>query len=467
MLLLLRLRSLSSYVVYRFPRPPRFAPPSPTLPPAVAHTSFRRCPCSPSRHHLHRRPRFPPLSLTLPPIIAHASPYLLPRFPSHQPRFLPPSSSSSHRRPPFSPTSLHVVITPLPITFPLFTIASPPSHPFPSHLGSSLYSFPITTFSTPTIAHGGDEALEQSVGGIARAARASGQQGVQCCRGRVRGAGEAGMRERGCRDPPIPLIPCHTFTSCPPPLLRSVVPPQPSSSPSPFLPSSISLPHYPLYPLCCPSSLPPVLPSSRPPFISSAHHLIPPSSHPPIISSPLHLIPPSSHPPIISSPHHLIPPIISSPHHLIPPSSHPPIISSPHHLIPPSSHPPIITSPHHLIRPSTHPPIISSAHHLIPPSSHPPIFSSPHHLIRPSSHPPIISPPHHLIPPSSHPPIISSPHHLIRPSSHPPIISSAHHLIRPSSVSPLLIFCLRAFFVPHRASEFVVRVYAGLPCIQS
>ncbi|CAI5958240.1 unnamed protein product [Closterium sp. NIES-64] len=73
---------------------------------------------------------------------------------SSYPRFLPPSSSSSHRRPPFSPTSLHIVITPLPITFPLFTIASPPSHPFPSHLGSSLYSFPITTFSTPTIAHG-------------------------------------------------------------------------------------------------------------------------------------------------------------------------------------------------------------------------------------------------------------------------------------------------------------------------
>ncbi|CAI6008715.1 unnamed protein product [Closterium sp. NIES-65] len=464
MSLLLCLRSLSSYVVYRFPRPPRFAPPSPTLPPAVAHTSFRRCPCSPSRHHLHRRPRFPPLSLTLPPIVAHASPYLLPRFPSHQPRFLPPSSSSSHRRPPFSPTSLHVVITPLPITFPLFTVASPPSHPFPSHLGSSLYSFPITTFSTPTIAHGdhptlaplfpsshspspsashppwagrygglgwelgkgswlvrcgvwkgGDEALEQSVGGTARAARAGGQQGVQCCRGRVRGAGEAGMRERG--RPPLPLP-----SSLPPSLCLTTL----------FTLSVV-----------------------RPPFL--------PSSLPPV----LHLIRPSSHPPIISSPHHLIPPIISSAHHLIPPSSHPPIISSPHHLIPPSSHPPIITSPHHLIRPSSHPPIISSAHHLIPPSSHPPIFSSPHHLIRPSSHPPIISSPHHLIPPSSHPPIISSPHHLIRPSSHPPIISSAHHLIRPSSVSPLLIFCLRAFFVPHRASEFVVRVYAGLPCIQS
>ncbi|CAI6002891.1 unnamed protein product [Closterium sp. NIES-64] len=271
---------------------------------------------------------------------------------------------------------------------------------------------------------GGDEALEQSVGGTARAARAGGQQGVQCCRGRVRGAGEAGMRERGCRDPPIPLIPCHTFTSCPPPLLRSVVPPQPSSSPSPFLPSSISLPHYPLYPLCCPSSLPPVLPSSRPPFIASAHHLIPPSSHPPIISSPHHLIPPSSHPPIISSAHHLIPP-----------SSHPPIISSPHHLIPPSSHPSIISSAHHLIPPSSHPPIISSPHHLIPPSSHPPIISSAHHLIRPSSHPPIISSPHHLIPPSSHRPIISSAHHLIPPSSHPPIISSALPLCLPCSFS--------------------------------
>ncbi|CAI6008290.1 unnamed protein product [Closterium sp. NIES-65] len=340
MSLLLRLQSLSSYVVYRFSHPPRF--------------------------------------------------------PSHQPRFLPPSSSSSHRRPPFSPTSFHVVITPLPITFPLFTIASPPLSPT---LGGEVWRAGLGAGKGVVTRSlwGGDEALEQSVGGTARAARAGGQQGVQCCRGRVRGAGEAGMRERGCRDPSIPLIPCHTFTSCPPPLLRSVVPPQPSSSPSPFLPSSISLPHYPLYPLCCPSSLPPVLPSSHPPIISSPHHLIRPSSHPPIISSPHHLIPPSSHPPIISSPHHLIPP-----------SSHPPIISSPHHHIPPSSHPPIISSPHHLIRPSSHPPIISSPHLLIPPSSHPPIISSAHHLIPPSSHPPIISSAHHLIPPSSHLPIISS-----------------------------------------------------------
>ncbi|CAI5981522.1 unnamed protein product [Closterium sp. NIES-64] len=441
MSLLLCLRSLSSYVVYRFPRPPRFAPPSPTLPPAVAHTSFRRCPCSPSRHHLHRRPRFPPLSLTLPPIVAHASPYLLPRFPSHQPRFLPPSSSSSHRRPPFSPTSLHVVITPLPITFPLFTVASPPSHPFPSHLGLS-----------PTL---GGEVWRAGLG-AGKGVVARSLWGVEGC------VVSSTHPFLSCTDLLSSLAPTPHAWQVVMRLWSRVLGAQPGQRAQAGS-KECSAAGGGRPPLPLPSSLPPslclttlfTLSVVRPPFL--------PSSLPPV----LHLIRPSSHPPIISSPHHLIPPIISSAHHLIPPSSHPPIISSPHHLIPPSSHPPIITSPHHLIRPSSHPPIISSAHHLIPPSSHPPIFSSPHHLIRPSSHPPIISSPHHLIPPSSHPPIISSPHHLIRPSSHPPIISSAHHLIRPSSVSPLLIFCLRAFFVPHRASEFVVRVYAGLPCIQS
>ncbi|CAI5982555.1 unnamed protein product [Closterium sp. NIES-65] len=438
--------SLSPTVAYapthrrsRFPLPsPTLPLSSATLPPTVALASS------------HRRPRFLPPLPSLPPTVALAS--------SHRrPRFLPPSPSlpptvalaSSHRRPPFSPTSLHVVITPLPITFPLFTIASPPMPPtlsslpiafrvvvvlIPYCLVISLMLSPLPPFlllpspmvTTPPLhpyfllilpphqplTHpgrgGGDEALEQSVGGTARAARAGGQQRVQYCRGRVRGAGEAGMRERGCRDPSIPLIPCHTFTSCPPPLLRSVVPPQPSSSPSPFLPSSISLPHYPLYPLCCPSSLPTVLPSSCPPFL--------PSSLPvflPLLILPRCSPPYSFHLPLsLSLPHaNPAPPLHPSTQTLVPSrtfSSHPPIISSPHHLIPPSSHPPIISSPHYLIRPSSHPPIISSPHHLIRPSSHPPIISSAHHLIRPSSHPPIILSPHHLIPPSSHPPIISS-----------------------------------------------------------
>ncbi|CAI5981381.1 unnamed protein product [Closterium sp. NIES-65] len=286
------------------------------------------------------------------------------------------------------------------------------------------------------------------------------------------GAGEAVVRERGCRDPPIPrstLIPCHTFTSCPPPLLRSVVPPQSSSSPSPFLPSSISLPHYPLYPLCCPSSLPPILPSCH----SSSPH--PPSIQPPVpLPSPT-LPLPSSRQPCSSVPPFYLPPC-TLPHFFLSSAHH----QSAHHLIRPSSHPPIISSAHHLIRPSSHPPILSSAHPRIRPSSHPPILSSAHPLIRPSSHPPILSSAHHLIRPSSHPPILSSAHHLIHLSSHrrprfclsafPRSLSPTHvsscSPFHPSSVSPLLIFCLRAFFVPHHASEFVVRVFGGLPCIQ-
>ncbi|CAI6001314.1 unnamed protein product [Closterium sp. NIES-65] len=362
MSLLLCLRSLSSYVVYRFPA-------SPTLRPTVAHASSRcRSHFIPSFAHApppvttftvalafpHCRLRSHPSSLT-------TSPYLLPRFHSHQPRFLPPSSSSSHRRPPFSPTSLHVVITPLPITFPLFTVASPPSHPFPSHLGLS-----------PTL---GGEVWRAGLG-AGKGVVARSLWGVEGC----------------------VVSSTHPFLSCTD-LLSSLAP----------------TPHAWEVVMRLWSRVLGAQPGQRaqagskecsaagggPPIISSPIISSPLSSHPPSISSPHHLIRPSSHPPIISSiPHHLIPP---SSH---PPSSHPPIISSPNHLIPPSSHPPIFSSPHHLIRPSSHPPIISSPHHLIPPSSHPPIISSPHHLIRPSSHPPIISSAHHLIRPSSVSPLL-------------------------------------------------------------
>ncbi|CAI5494570.1 unnamed protein product [Closterium sp. Naga37s-1] len=292
---------------------------------------------------------------------------------------------------------------------------------------------------------GGGAALEQSVWRTARAARAGGQQGVQCCRGRVRGAGEAGQGRRGLGREGAgillsPVPPLYPTTLLPPALLPYSVPsfphsrpplPLPSSLPPslclttlftlsvarpPFLPSSISLPPYPLYPLCCPSSLPPIL--------LSCHSSSP---HPPSIQSPFPFPSPT----------------------LPPPSSRQPCSSVPPFYLPPCTEPHFfLSSAHHLIRPSSHPPIISSAHHLIRPSSHPPILSSAHHLIRPSSH--------------------RRPRFCLSafPCSLSPTHASSRSPFRPSSVSPLLIFCLRAFFVPHPPSEFVVRVCAGLPCIQ-
>ncbi|CAI6010648.1 unnamed protein product [Closterium sp. NIES-65] len=224
----------------------------------------------------------------------------------------------------------------------------------------------------------GAECLVHSQGSACRrAARSAVLQGAGLGSGGG-GAGEAGVRERGCRDPPIPrstLIPYHTFTSCPPPSLRSVVPPQSSSSPSPFLPSSISLPHYPLYPLCCPSSLPPFLHLSA--SLPSLPSLLPvlPSSHPSFLpfflsSSSLDPVPlPLS---ISHSPTPFLTPTLLLRSTLLPSPLYPAALFP---LIRPSSHPPILSSDHHLIRPSSHPPIISSAHPLIRPSSHPPILS--------------------------------------------------------------------------------------------
>ncbi|CAI5942701.1 unnamed protein product [Closterium sp. NIES-65] len=259
----------------------------------------------------------------------------------------------------------------------------------------------------------GGAALEQSVWRTAPQARAGGQQGVQCCMRRVRGAGEAGQGRRllgregaGILLSPVP--PLYPATLLPPALLPYSVPSFPtvvllSLSLPPFLHLSASLPSLP--------SLLPVLPSSHPsflPFFLSSSSINPAPVPLPSPTLPL----PSSRQPCSSVPPFYLP--------LVPCrtfSSHPPIIN-----------PPIILSAHPLIRPSSHPPIISSAHHLIRPSSHPHILASAHPLIRPSSHPPILSSAHPLIRPSSHPPIISSAHHLIRPSSHPPIISSTYPL---------------------------------------
>ncbi|CAI5948598.1 unnamed protein product [Closterium sp. NIES-64] len=413
----------------------RFLLPSPTLPPTVAHASP------------HRRPRFPPPSPTLPPTVTHASPHRRPRFPPPSPT-LPPTVAHRHRRPPpLSPTltlpspsvrlpadlpSLPPLSTPSSLPCPSRSPYSPsrlhpcrpPSHPFPSHLGLSPTLGGEVWRAGLGAGEGvvtcllwgveewwcgfGAECLVHSQGSACRrAARSAVLQGAGLGSGGG-GAGEAGVRERGCRDPPIPrstLIPYHTFTSCPPPSLRSVVPPQSSSSPSPFLPSSISLPHYPLYPLCCPSSLPPFL------------HL---SASLPSLPSLLPVLP-SSHPSFL------------------------PFFLSSSSLDPPHF---FLSSAHHLIRPSSHPTIISSAHHLIRPSSHLPILSSAHHLIRPSSH--------------------RRPRFCLSafPCSLSPTHASSRSPFRPSSVSPLLIFCLSAFFVPHPPSELVVRVCAGMPCIQ-
>ncbi|CAI5503006.1 unnamed protein product [Closterium sp. Naga37s-1] len=145
-----------------------------------------------------------PTSPTLPPTVAHASPHRRPRFPPPSPT-LPLSSPSLSpgneppRRPPFSPTSLHVVISPLPITFHLFiAIASPPMPPTLSSVSSAgdgvvtrsrwditgCISSTHTSLSctNPARMAGAAVALEESAGRTAGAARAIGQQGAQCFR---------------------------------------------------------------------------------------------------------------------------------------------------------------------------------------------------------------------------------------------------------------------------------------------
>ncbi|CAI5499931.1 unnamed protein product [Closterium sp. Naga37s-1] len=202
----------------------------------------------------------------------------------------------------------------------------------------------------------------------------------------------------------------------------------------PFLHLSASLPSLPSLLPVLPSSLPPslclptlfTLSVARPPFL--------PSFFPAIL--PLLILPRSSPP---------------SPFHL--PLSHSLPLANPAPPFHPSTFPLVPSRTF-----SSHPPIISSAHPLIRPSSHPPIISSAHHLIRPSSHPPILS--------SAHPLTVAHASALVPFRALSPTHASSRSPFRPSSVSPLLIFCLRAFFVPHPPSELVVRVCAGLPCIQ-
>ncbi|CAI5486385.1 unnamed protein product [Closterium sp. Naga37s-1] len=417
-------------------RHPRFPPPSPTLPPTVAQASPHRRPSFPppsptlpptvAHASPHRRPRFPPPSPTLPPTVTHASPHRRPRFPPPSPT-LPPTVAHRHRRPPpLSPT-----------------LALPsPSVRLPADLPSLP---PLSTSLSPTLGGevwraglgAGEGFVTRSLWGVEGCVVSSTHPSPSCTDllsslaptphawqvvvrlwSRVFGAQpgqrvQAGSKEcsaAGGGRPPLPLP-----SSLPPSLCLTTLFTLSVARP-PFLPSSISLPPYPLYPLCCPSSLPPIL--------LSCHSSSP---HPPSIQSPFPF--PSPTLPL--------------------PSSRQPCSSVPPFYLPPCTQPHFfLSSAHHLIRPSSHPPIISSAHHLIRPSSHPPILSSAHHLIRPSSH--------------------RRPRFCLSafPCSLSPTHASSRSPFRPSSVFPLLIFCLRAFFVPHPPSEFVVRVCAGLPCIQ-
>ncbi|CAI5476186.1 unnamed protein product [Closterium sp. Yama58-4] len=184
------------------------------------------------------------------------------------------------------------------------------------------------------------------------------------------GAGErarwGGVRERGCRDPPIPrsiLIPCCSFTSYPPPLLRSFVPPVVLLflSLPPFLHLSHTLSLTTLFPLSV--ARPPSLPSSRSPFLPFSHFFHPPSIQTPSsFHLPLSYSLPHSNP--VCQFHPFTIPIV--PGHtlssLLRPSLYP---SFPLHFLP-------STLP--LIPMSSHPPFLSSARH--PPLLRPNIVSS-------------------------------------------------------------------------------------------
>ncbi|CAI5464053.1 unnamed protein product [Closterium sp. Yama58-4] len=252
----------SPHITHAFPhRRARFLPPSPTLSPTVALASS------------HRRPRFPPPSRSLPPTVAHA-------FPHRRARFLPPSPTlsptvahaSSHRRPRF--------LSPSPTLSP--TVAHASSHRRPR-------------FPSLSPMAGGGAALEQSVGRTARAARAGGQQGVQCCRGLSSSSPSLFLPSSiyptlSASLPSFPFL-LPVLPPFLPPSLPAILPllilPR-SSPPFPFhLPLAHSLPHA--------NPAPPFHPSSHPPILSSAHPLIRPSSlrRPHCLPLSLHSLPPS------------------------------------------------------------------------------------------------------------------------------------------------------------------------------
>ncbi|CAI5969185.1 unnamed protein product [Closterium sp. NIES-65] len=423
-------------------RRPRFLPPSPTLPPTVTHASPYRHPSFPppspklpptvTHASPHRRPRFPPPSPTLPLTVAHASPHRHPRFPPPSPTLPPPSPTLpptvAHRHcgpPPLSPTlalpspSVRLPAD-LPSLPPLSTSSSlpcpsrspyspsrlhpcrPPSHPFLSHLGWSLYPFQIASLASPTLGGevwraglgAGEGVVTRSLWGVEGCVVSSTHPSLSCTDllsslaptphawqvvvrlwSRVFGAQPGQRVQAGSKE-------CSAAGGGRPPL------PLPSS----LLPS-----------LCLTTLF--TLSVARPPFLPSFFPAILPllSSLDPV---PLPLS-------ISHSPAPFLTPTLLLRSTLLP---------SP--LYPAALFP--------LIRPSSHPPILSSAHHLIRPSSH----RRPRFCL------------------SAFPCSLSCTH------------ASSRSPFRPSSVSPLLIFCLRAFFVPHPPSEFVVRVCAGLPCIQ-
>ncbi|CAI5996924.1 unnamed protein product [Closterium sp. NIES-64] len=376
----------------RFPsHRPLFLLPSPTLPPTVTHASPHRHPRFPlpspklsptvAQASPHRHPRFPPPSPTLPPTVAHASPHRRPRFPPPSPT-LPPTvahasptvaHASPHRRPPPlwpTPTVAHAC--------PPIALTSPT-------LGGEVWRAGLGA---------GEGVVTRSLWGVEGCVVSSTHPSLSCTDllsslaptphawqvvvrlwSRVFGAQPGQRVQAGSKE-------CSAAGGGRPPL------PLPSS----LLPS-----------LCLTTLF--TLSVARPPFLPSFFPAILPllSSLDPV---PLPLS-------ISHSPAPFLTPTLLLRSTLLP---------SP--LYPAALFP--------LIRPSSHPPILSSAHHLIRPSSH----RRPRFCL------------------SAFPCSLSCTH------------ASSRSPFRPSSVSPLLIFCLRAFFVPHPPSEFVVRVCAGLPCIQ-
>ncbi|CAI5489314.1 unnamed protein product, partial [Closterium sp. Naga37s-1] len=276
------------------------------------------------------------------------------------------------------------------------------------------------------------------------------QAGSKECSAAGGGAGEPGVRERG-------RLPCHTITSCTPPLLRSVFPhsrpplPLPSSLPPspclttlftlsvarrPFLPSS--------RPPVLPSSLPPVLPSSLPPVLPSFRPAFLSSSLPPVLPSSLPSVMPSSRPPFLPS--SLCPVLFPSIQSLAPPH---PISSLPSNEL---AHSPPVT--HARTLPSTDRSFSASvAYAFISPSLISPFLISPSlispFLISPS----LISP--FLISPSLISPFLISPS-LISPSLISPSLISPSHtspsLISSSLISPSLISPFR--LTPFRPTPF-------------
>ncbi|CAI5484139.1 unnamed protein product [Closterium sp. Yama58-4] len=462
-----------------FPLPSRAPSPtfthrrsSPTISPTVAHDFS------------HRRPRFLPPPPTLPPTVAHAFPHRRPRFPSHRPPC----------RLEISLTADLPSLAPLSTSPSLPCLSRSPSSPhawqvllrlWSRVLGAQLGQRVQAGSKERNAAGGGagerGEAGQGSGGGWAgergrlgrgvgeagqgsggggagergRRGKGAGEAGQGSGGGgagergrRGRGAGEAGQGsggggagERGRRGVEregagillSPVPPLYLAALLPLTLLPYSVPsfPQSSSSPSLFLPSSISptlsasLPSFPsLSPV-----LPPSLPSVRPSYHSHISFILPRSRPLPlsISRSPTLFLTPTLRVSFTLLPSPLYPVTLFPPSFVplfLPLSpfafSHPPFLSSPCPLIPMSSHPHVLSSPCPLIRPFSHPPGIlpSSLSSSLPPTQYRPLllplpffiyFSPPNPLpqfLSPLSPP--FPPTLHITPLSSLPPCLPS-----------------------------------------------------------